>query len=39
MTGFVGNMWSQSWDHLNDIMAPFPNASKFDVTEALKEVN
>jgi len=32
-----GNMWSQSWEHLFSEMVPFPNASKFDVTEALNK--
>ncbi|CAL8095791.1 unnamed protein product [Orchesella dallaii] len=32
-----GNMWSQSWEHLDKLLSPFPNASTFDVTEALKK--
>ncbi|ODM92909.1 Angiotensin-converting enzyme [Orchesella cincta] len=30
-----GNMWAQSWEHLNDLLAPFPDASMFDVSEEL----
>ncbi|ODM97276.1 Angiotensin-converting enzyme [Orchesella cincta] len=32
-----GNMWSQTWEHLSDFLAPYPNATMFDVTEALKK--
>ncbi|CAL8085572.1 unnamed protein product [Orchesella dallaii] len=32
-----GNMWAQSWEHLNDLLVPFPNASMFDVSEQLKK--
>lgn len=33
-----GNMWSQSWKYLVKVMIPFPNATRFDATEALEKV-
>ncbi|XP_060075065.1 uncharacterized protein LOC132554771 [Ylistrum balloti] len=31
----LGNMWSQSWDNLYDIMKPFKNKAAVDVTPAM----
>ena len=32
----LGNMWSQTWDNLYDIMEPYPGVSAADVTAALQ---
>ncbi|XP_065335573.1 angiotensin-converting enzyme-like isoform X1 [Cloeon dipterum] len=31
----LGNMWAQSWDNIYDILVPFPNATKVDITQAM----
>ncbi|XP_059487086.1 angiotensin-converting enzyme-like [Neocloeon triangulifer] len=31
----LGNMWAQSWDNIYDILEPFPNATKIDITQAM----
>ncbi|XP_021364008.1 angiotensin-converting enzyme-like [Mizuhopecten yessoensis] len=35
----LGDMWGQSWDNLFDIMQPFKNKTRFDVTEAMVSQN
>ena len=32
----LGNMWSQTWDNLYDIMEPFPGVPAVDVTAAMQ---
>ena len=31
----LGNMWSQTWDNIYDIMEPFPGVAPVDVTAAM----
>ena len=33
----LGNMWSQTWDNLYDIMEPYEGVASLDITAALKE--
>ncbi|CAL8097157.1 unnamed protein product [Orchesella dallaii] len=33
----LGNMWSQQWDNIYDIVQPFPNSPGFDITEELQK--
>lgn len=33
----LGNMWGQSWINVYDLVEPFPNATSYDVTKALRE--
>ena len=33
----LGNMWSQTWDNIYDLMEPYPGVASLDVTAALKE--
>lgn len=33
----LGNMWSQSWENIVDIIQPFKNKTSVDVTPALKK--
>lgn len=35
----LGNMWSQSWKEIYDILEPYPGVSSIDVTAALVEQN
>lgn len=37
LNAFTGNMWGQSWINIYDLVEPFPNASSYDVTKALRE--
>lgn len=30
-------MWGQTWINLYDLLIPFPDASSYDITGALKE--
>ncbi|CAH1994103.1 unnamed protein product [Acanthoscelides obtectus] len=32
-----GNMWAQSWEHLRDILEPFPNAGQMNVDAEMKK--
>ena len=32
----LGNMWSQTWDNIYDIMEPFPGVAPVDVTAAMQ---
>jgi len=32
----LGNMWSQSWNEIFDLMEPYPDLASLDVTAALK---
>ncbi|XP_061410805.1 angiotensin-converting enzyme-like [Lethenteron reissneri] len=32
----LGNMWAQSWNNLNSLVAPFPNAPSVDATPAMQ---
>ncbi|OTF79966.1 hypothetical protein BLA29_003639 [Euroglyphus maynei] len=31
----LGNMWSQSWGNIYDLVAPYPNRKSLDVTETM----
>ncbi|XP_069883830.1 angiotensin-converting enzyme isoform X2 [Dipodomys merriami] len=31
----LGNMWSQTWSNIYDLVVPFPSAPKIDATEAM----
>jgi peptidyl-dipeptidase A len=33
----LGNMWSQTWDNVYDIMEPYPGVASVDITAALQE--
>ena len=33
----LGNMWSQTWGNIYDLVAPYPNEQGLDVTKALVE--
>lgn len=33
----LGNMWAQAWGNIGQLVKPFPNVTKVDVTKALKE--
>ncbi|KAJ1520596.1 hypothetical protein ONE63_003708 [Megalurothrips usitatus] len=33
----LGNMWGQSWINVYDLVEPFPNATSYDVTKALRD--
>ncbi|KAM8945786.1 angiotensin-converting enzyme [Pelodytes ibericus] len=33
----LGNMWSQQWNNIYDMMIPFPNKTNVDVTNAMRE--
>ena len=33
----LGNMWSQSWDNIYDLVEPYPGIASLDVTKALNE--
>ena len=33
----LGNLWSQHWDEIYDLVEPYPGASDLDVTKALQE--
>ena len=35
---YSGNMWSQDWSDIFDRIVPYPDASKFDITDVLKKV-
>ena len=30
-------MWAQSWSNIFEMVMPYPNATKFDLTQILKE--
>nr|CAI5823602.1 unnamed protein product [Callosobruchus analis] len=32
-----GNMWAQSWEHLRDLVEPFPKAGQMDVDAQMKK--
>jgi hypothetical protein len=34
-----GNMWAQSWGNLFEMLAPYPDATKVDLTQILKDKN
>ena len=34
----LGNMWSQTWDNIYDIMEPFPGVAPVDVTAAMQSL-
>lgn len=31
----LGNMWAQTWNNIYDLLAPYPNATYIDVTQAM----
>lgn len=33
----LGNMWSQNWDELYDLLEPYPGVASLDVDKALRE--
>ncbi|KAG7256896.1 hypothetical protein CRUP_021058 [Coryphaenoides rupestris] len=33
----LGNMWSQTWNNVYDLMIPFPDKPKVDVTDKMRE--
>ncbi|KAM4691938.1 angiotensin-converting enzyme-like [Rhinophrynus dorsalis] len=33
----LGNMWSQQWNNIYDMMIPFPNKTNVDVTNAMRQ--
>ncbi|XP_063315425.1 angiotensin-converting enzyme [Pelobates fuscus] len=33
----LGNMWSQQWNNIYDMMIPFPNKTNVDVTNTMRE--
>lgn len=33
----VGNMWSQTWNNIYDMMIPFPDKTNVDVTNTMRE--
>uniref|UniRef100_A0A8C5N3T6 Angiotensin-converting enzyme n=1 Tax=Leptobrachium leishanense TaxID=445787 RepID=A0A8C5N3T6_9ANUR len=33
----LGNMWSQQWNNIYDMMIPFPDKTNVDVTNAMRE--
>ena len=33
----LGNMWSQTWDNIYDLMEPYPGVASLDVTAALNK--
>jgi hypothetical protein len=35
----TGNMWAQSWGNLFEMLAPYPDATKVDLTQILKDKN
>ena len=35
----LGDMWAQHWDHVFDLIKPFPNTSTIDVTKNLRAQN
>lgn len=35
----LGNMWSQSWANIFDLLVPYPGKSSLDLTESLKKKN
>ena len=35
----LGNMWAQSWENVLDLVMPFKNAPKVDLTKALLDKN
>ncbi|MEM6639039.1 MAG: M2 family metallopeptidase [Pseudomonadota bacterium] len=35
----LGNMWSQQWNNIYDLLEPYPGAANLDVTGALVEQN
>ena len=35
----LGNMWSQSWANIADLLKPYPNKSSIEVTEEMKKQN
>ena len=35
----LGDMWGQHWDHIFDLIKPFPNTSTIDVTKNLRAQN
>ena len=35
----LGNMWSQQWSGIGDIVAPYPSAPKLDVTAEMVRQN
>lgn len=34
---FVGNVWANHWDNIQNLVQPYPNSSYGDVTKRLKE--
>lgn len=33
----LGNMWSQSWSNIYDLLTPYPNAISVDITQKMKD--
>ncbi|XP_063424354.1 angiotensin-converting enzyme-like [Mytilus trossulus] len=33
----LGNMWSQSWSNIYDLLTPYPNAISVDITKKMKD--
>ena len=33
-----GNMWSQSWSNIYDLLTPYPNAVSVDITQRMKDI-
>lgn len=33
----LGNMWSQTWDNIYDLVEPYPGVSSLDVTKSLED--
>lgn len=34
---FLGNMWAQQWNNIYDLVIPYKNKAKIDITPVLKE--
>lgn len=37
--GYLGNMWSQSWVNIFDLVAPFPGKKSLDVSDTMRAQN
>jgi len=35
----LGNMWGQSWNHISDMLKPYPKKPSIDVTDEMKKQN
>ena len=33
----LGNMWGQSWNHISDMLKPYPKKPSIDVTDEMKK--